>query len=144
MRHPFFPGPAAYPAGDTPASCAAIVGAFSEILDAHRRGVRPERAVFVKRTFENPQLSQAERDHLWALFEVPALAVLVDEEDVPAGFECEAHDGLHVSTRLADVLGLPGPAQALCNCGRHGPRLLAGAAPSPRAHVAQPAMLCRA
>jgi len=144
MRHPFFPGPAAYPAADTPTSCAAIVGAFAEILDAHRRGVRPQRAVFVMRAFENPQLRPEERDQLWDLFAVTVLTVLVDAEGVPAGFECEAQDGLHVSTRLAEALGLPEAGQTLCNCGRPGPRLMAGAATPRRAHAVQPPFLCRA
>jgi hypothetical protein len=93
-----------------------LCGAFHELEKAAAGGASARRAVFVMNRWDGAPITDAQRDRLWALFQVPAYAMLVDAKGDLVGFECEAQNGFHV----------PGKAAAdspLCECGRPG-RLL--------------------
>jgi hypothetical protein len=81
-------------------------------------GASAQRALFVMNRWDSPSLSNAQRDRLWMLFQVPAYAMLVDGAGGLVGFECEAQNGFHVP-------GKPAPDSPICECGRPGRRLQA-------------------
>jgi hypothetical protein len=143
IRHPLFPGLPIQPAAGASGKCIALIGDFAGLLEAHSRGVRPSRAIFVERGIEQAFLQSEERDLLWNLFAVPVLGVLVDSHGTTLGYECEAQDGLHVSAHFASSRGVAGLEQSLCNCGRTGPRILAEAS-EPHSLPPHLAVVCRA
>ena len=142
LRHPFFPDWAATPARLAKGSCAALSGTFQELKRAAEAGVRPSRMVFAMHYPNGPLLSGRERDALWDTFQVPAFALLLDGEGRLVGYECEAHDGLHIGSVCPSttdrqlifsdedtILGYRIPLDrftlesAPCDCGRPGQRL---------------------
>jgi hypothetical protein len=116
IRHPFYPKLFATPAAEAQGRLVALSGTFHELERAAAGGVTAERALFVTTRWNVATLSEAQRDRLWALFQVPVYAMLVDDEARLVGYECEAQNGFHI----------PGKVEAdspLCECGRAG-RLL--------------------
>jgi hypothetical protein len=118
VRHPFYPGLFATPAVEAHGSVVALSGAFHELERAAAAGASAQRALFVMNRWDSPSLSNAQRDRLWMLFQVPAYAMLVDGAGGLVGFECEAQNGFHVP-------GKPAPDSPICECGRPGRRLQA-------------------
>jgi hypothetical protein len=141
LRHPFFPDWAATPTRLAKGVCATLSGNYQELVRAAAAGVRPSRAVFVMHYPESQFLTDRERDTLWELFQIPAFALLLDGEGRLVGWECEAHDGLHIGMSCPEtadqqvilsedsVLGYRIPwdrftiESAPCECGRPGQRL---------------------
>jgi hypothetical protein len=142
LRHPFFPDWAAIPTRLAKGACSTLSGNYQELTRAASAGVRPSRAVFVMHYPESQFLTDRERDALWEIFQVPVFALLLDGEGRLVGYECEAHDGLHIGPSCPDrsdqqlifssedsVLGYRIPwdrflvESAPCECGRPGQRL---------------------
>jgi hypothetical protein len=119
IRHPFYPGLAATPARRGKGICNALAGAFLELTQAARNGIRVRRAVFVLLGEKSPFLTEAQRDELWRLFEVPVYALLLDRHGRVVGFECEA-TRLHwqKSHREFSVNGHAPVERSACPCGR--------------------------
>jgi hypothetical protein len=86
---------------------------------AARSGARVCRAVFVTYREEDGPPTDAERDSLWEMFQVPAFAMLLDGKGRVRAYECEAQSGLHISIRRA----IASAGTVVCECGRPGPKL---------------------
>jgi hypothetical protein len=76
-------------------------------------GASAQRALFVLNRWSGAPLTDAQRDRLWTLFQVPAYAMLIDGDGRLVGFECEAQNGFHVPGKAASD-------SPLCECGRSG------------------------
>ncbi|MBZ5618610.1 MAG: hypothetical protein LAQ69_07790 [Acidobacteriia bacterium] len=156
LRHPFFPDWAATPARLAGGECLALSGSYQELARAATAGLRPSRAVFVMHTPDSPFLGDRQRDALWEMFQVPVFALLLDGEGRLVGYECEAHEGLHIGASCPEgsaqqpifgtedsVLGYRIPwdrfvlESAPCECGRPGQRLVYSAE-----GVAKPMRVC--
>ncbi len=141
LRHPFFPDWAATPTRLAKGPCATLSGSFVELTSAATAGIRPSRAVFVMHSPASQFLTDRERDILWETFQVPVFALLLDGEGRLVGWECEAHEGLHIGSSCPEsvdealissedsVLGYKIPWDRFtiestpCQCGRPGQRL---------------------
>jgi hypothetical protein len=140
LRHPFFPDWPATPTRLAKGPCFVLSGSVPELLRVPH-SVRPSRAVFALHYPESHYVTLADRDALWEMFQVPVFALLLDGEGRLVGYECEAHDGLHIGATCPDtsdrqlissedsVLGYRIPwekfaiEQTPCECGRPGQRL---------------------
>lgn len=125
IRHPFFPGLPAIPAGSTRGSSLVLAGTVADLIAAARRGAIVRRAIYVLIRPGEPFLADAGRDRLWEAFGVPTFAVVLDAAGRPAAWECEAQSGLH---RAASALPLDLNYTARlelspCECGRPGERV---------------------
>jgi hypothetical protein len=130
-RHPLFPRVAPVRARKAQGTCTALAGTFAELAEAARAGVRVRRAVFTLHRGAAPFLGRLERDELWRLFQVPALALLLDGSGRVAGYECEAQSGLHLLRPPGlDAAGMV--VSVACECGRPGDRLVAASRIPPR------------
>jgi hypothetical protein len=155
LRHPFFPDWAATPTRLAKGSCITLSGSYRELSRVALAGVRPSRAVFVMHNPDSQFLSDRERDSLWEMFQVPVFALLLDGEGRLVGYECEAHDGLHIGSHCPassdqqldsedSVLGYRIPWDRFtieatpCECGRPGQRLRY--APE---RIAKPMQICK-
>lgn len=121
VQHPFYPRLITTPAAEAHGRVVALSGTFQELERAAAHGASAQRALFVTNRWNAAALTDAHRDRLWTLFQVPIYAMLVDGGGRLVGFECEAQNGFHV----------PGKAAAdspLCECGRPGRRLQTEAA----------------
>jgi hypothetical protein len=124
IRHPFYPAVKPAPAVDAEGLSAALAGTFAELAQAARAGVQVARAVFPLHSPASPFLSDEQRDALWAMFEVPVQAMLVDRRGSVIGYECELQEGYHVKEEFMGGLLLGRMESSLCECGRPGPRLM--------------------
>jgi len=93
------------------------------------RRVEPRRAVFVLQNEGDPLLSDAQRDELWELFQVPVYVLLLDANHRVCAYECEAHQGLHLPRDIGPHRAPAGLEASPCGCGRPGPRLRYSHAP---------------
>jgi hypothetical protein len=124
IRHPFYPALKPAPAADAKGASPALYGAVDELATAARDGARPVRAVFPLLGPATPFLDQFQRDMLWACFQVPIYALLVDGRENVVGYECEVQQGLHLRENYAATLLFGRVEFEPCECGRPGPRLL--------------------
>lgn len=115
LRHPFYPEIPATPAEDAKGSVLALSGTLNELEQAAQSGVTARRAVFVNHRWNQLLLSDAQRDHLWNLFQVPIYAILLDQWGALIAYECEAQNGLHMAAGVIE--------SAMCHCGRPGMRV---------------------
>jgi hypothetical protein len=71
---------------------------------------------------EQPRLTEACRDTLWAAFRVPVFEQVIGKSGELLAAECEAHDGLHLVAPFSH-----GEDESLddsvCPCGRKTPRI---------------------
>ena len=116
IQHPFYPKLFPTPAVEAQGRVIALSGTFQELEQAATAGASAQSALFVLNRRNDPLLTDAQRDRLWTLFQVPAYAMLIDSERRMVGFECEAQMGFHVS-------GKASPDSPLCECGRPGQML---------------------
>jgi len=123
IRHPFYPALKPASAVDAQATPSSLTGTFAELSRAAAAGVRVERAVFPQYSPANPFPSEGERDALWSMFEVPVMAMLVDQGGV-IGYECEMQEGFHLKEESAGGRLSGRLEHSLCECGRPGPRLM--------------------
>jgi hypothetical protein len=142
LQHPFFPDWKATPTRLAKGGvCTTLSGSYQELARAATTGVRPSRSVFAMHYPESQFLSDAQRDALWEMFQVPVFALLLDGEGRLVGYECEAHEGLHIGSSCPEtedrqlissedsVLGYRIPWDKFvlestpCECGRPGQRL---------------------
>jgi len=126
LRHPLYPALAPIPAAEATGLCRAITGTFQELAQARAAGARASQVVFPKQISGGPFLSPSERDILWELFEVPAYVLMLDDRGRVVAYECEAHSGLHLVSRLGETPFAAGIESSLCDCGRPGPRVILG------------------
>ena len=127
VRHPFFPALSITPAAEAKGRCTAISGTFRQLEKASLRGVRVQRAVFALNLKGAPFLSDAERDRLWQIFEVPVYGLLLNRKRKLLAYECEAQNGLHIAASASELQYSP------CDCGRPGSRIQKGPALAPLA-----------
>jgi hypothetical protein len=155
LRHPFFPDWKATPTRLAKGACTTLSGSYQELTRVAAAGVRPSRAVFAMHNPQSQFLTDRERDALWEIFQVPVFALLLDGEGRLVGYECEAHEGLHIGASCPEtsdqqqilsedsVLGyrIPWDRFALesmpCECGRPGQRLRYAAD-----RIAKPMQVC--
>ena len=124
VRHPLYPYVRATPAQSSWGQPMAVSGTFQELTFAALRCVRPRLAVYVFQNEDEPLLTDAQRDELWEKFRVPVYVLLLDRNRRVCGYECEAHQGLHLPAH-ASQRGISSPIEtAPCGCGRPGPRAL--------------------
>jgi hypothetical protein len=101
-----------------------------------------DRAAFVLTDFRSSLLDDATRTLLWDAFSVPLYELVLAEDGALLAFECEAHSGWHLASRvvLSEINGAiwysfrRGPLLATgltaqiedrpCDCGRTGRRIL--------------------
>ena len=68
-------------------------------------------------------VSEADRDALWDAYRVPAFEEVITADGRLVAWECEAHDGLHITAgALAGPLGAV--EDSACSCGIAGPRAI--------------------
>ena len=113
IRHPFYPRLFITPAVEAHGRVIALSGTFHELEQAAAAGASAQRALLVLNRWNGAALTDAQRDRLWTLFQVPAYAMLIDSDGRLVGFECEAQNGFHVPGEAA-------PDSPLCECGRPG------------------------
>lgn len=123
VRHPLYPSVRATPALISVGRPTAVSGTFQELVQAAMRRVEPRRAVFVLQHEGDPLLTGAQRDELWAKFEVPVYVLLLNARGKVCAYECEAHQGLHLPVGAVPRRMPPGIETTPCGCGRPGPRL---------------------
>jgi hypothetical protein len=124
IRHPLYPALKAAPAAEAEALSAALTGTYMELVRAASMGVRAARAVFPVQSLASPFLTEEQRETLWEMFEVPALAMLVDHHGSVIGHECELQEGFHLAEGSESGLLCGRVETSLCECGRPGSRLL--------------------
>jgi hypothetical protein len=124
IRHPYFPALKPTSARAVKGACPALYGTFDDLTRAANIGVRVSRAVFPIRRATTPFLTDAQRDALWQMFQVPIYALLLDGRADVVGYECEAQDGIHIREDYAAGLLFARVESKLCECGRPGPRLM--------------------
>jgi hypothetical protein len=124
IRHPFYPALKPAPAADAKELSSALTGTFAELEKASAAGVQVARAVFPLHSPASPFLTSEQRDALWAMFEVPVLAMLIDHRGSVIGYECELQEGFHLKEEFAGGLLFGRIESSLCECGRPGPRLM--------------------
>ena len=107
-----------------PSTSPALYGAFEDLSTASEMGLRVSRAVFPLRRQGSPFLTEAQRDALWQMFQVPVFALLLDARGHVVGYECETQEGMHLRDDYAAGLPLATVESSLCECGRPGPRLM--------------------
>ena len=103
LRHPFYPDWPATPARLAPAACTPLSSTCEELTRAGTAGVRPSHAVLALHYPDSRFLTPADRDALWDMFQVPLFALLLDGEGRLVGYECEVHDGLHITASCPDT-----------------------------------------
>jgi hypothetical protein len=125
IRHPFFPGLPAIPAGSARGRSLALAGTVEELMAAARRGVVVRRAIYVLIRPDEPFLADAHRDRLWEAFGVPAFALVLDAAGRPAAWECETQNGLHRAAAALppDFNHTVRLELSPCECGRPGERV---------------------
>jgi hypothetical protein len=102
----------------------AVSGTFHQLTQAAMRRVEPRRAVFVLQNVGEILLTDAQRDELWEEFQVPVYLLLLDAAGKVCAYECEAHQGLHLTHDATAPHRIPPATEvSLCGCGRPGPRL---------------------
>jgi hypothetical protein len=101
----------------------AISGTCQQLAQAARHSVEPRRAVFILQNPGDPLPTNAQRNELWAQFEVPIYVLLLDAGGKVCAYECEAHQGLHLPVGAVPHRIPPGIDTTPCGCGRPGPRL---------------------
>lgn len=98
----------------------AVAAPLEDLLRLARSGVKLQHAVIVLTRGAHSDLSEDDRDRLWAAFGVPVFEQCLGPYNELLAAECEAHDGLHIvggERRLAGETGL-------CGCGSSVPRML--------------------
>jgi hypothetical protein len=113
VRHPFYPRLLPTPAVEAHGRVIALSGTFQELEQAAAAGASAQSALLVLNRRNDAALTDAQRDRLWTLFQVPAYAMLMDGDGRLVAFECEAQNGYHVPGKAA-------PDAPLCECGRPG------------------------
>lgn len=105
------------------------------ILDG-RAPALPLRHSLTVFTSPGDELNPVDRELLWRAFAVPVFEQRLDGQGRLVAFECEAHDGLHL-TGTARVAALLTGRWERCACGKLGPKLsCATEAPSPETTMA--------
>lgn len=102
----------------------ALYGPVPDLEAAAGAGAHAARAIFPVLGLSRPFLDEARREELWAKFQVPIYALLVDGRGEVVGYECEAQDGIHLREDYAARLLTGHVESSLCECGRPGPRLM--------------------
>ena len=124
-RHPFFAGLRPIPAPAARGNCLALIGTYSELMEAAGWGVRVRRAIYVLHGPETPFLSEEQRESLWQRFEVPVYALLLGRRSRLTAWECEVQEGLHTHPRNCDLpRAIRRVESSPCECGRPGSRLI--------------------
>jgi len=124
IRHPFYPTLKPVPANGAGALASALSGTYAELIHASDAGVQVARAVFPTHNQANPFLTSGEREALWSIFEVPVMALLVDDRGAVIGYECELQEGYHFRDDAAGGLPEGRIESSPCECGRPGVRLM--------------------
>ncbi len=107
-------------------SLKVLAGTLPELLNLQAM-LRVEHAVIVFSGAPEGFVGQGERDLLWKAFQVPVFEQHFGADGELVGWECEAHDGLHLAKENA-ATEFPVSSRKIveteCDCGRSGPRLV--------------------
>jgi hypothetical protein len=100
---------------------AAVAGTLDQ-LTALERIPSLTHSIIVLRLPEQQRMSDADRESLWSVFRVPVFEQVVGKSGKLLAAECEAHDGLHITS---PDLPLDGESlnDSLCPCGRKTQRI---------------------
>jgi hypothetical protein len=112
----------------------SLAGSFEKLLAAGR-GLRLRNAVIVFTEASSPVLTEAQRDLLWRLFEVPVFEQVLAADGRLMATECEAHSGLHLVWGTSEAMLAGCITRVPCGCGLATPRLIHAPA-SPRVYAA--------
>ena len=103
----------------------AIAGTLAQLEAIAATDFSPTHALIVLGRWEDPRVTEADRELLWSRFGVPLFEQIIADDHKLLAAECEAHDGLHIESpdlppRNGEIL-----ETAPCECGRTTPRLVA-------------------
>jgi hypothetical protein len=140
MRHPLYPALKPAPAAEARSLSTALAGTYDELVRAASVGAQVARAVFPVHDPSDPFPSEDQREALWDMFKVPVLAMLVDNRGSVIGYECETQEGFHLNEEFAGDVSFGRVESSLCECGRHGRRLM----PAEDAFLPEPVSLASA
>ncbi len=101
----------------------AVLAGSLEKLRALPAEVEATHAVVIFTPEGSACASEPDRDALWEQFRVPVFEQVLAADGRLAAWECEAHDGLHLTE---GAHAAPGSAveSTTCGCGLAGPRIL--------------------
>jgi hypothetical protein len=102
---------------------AAVAGTLDQLSALTGEGIPSlTHSIIVLSRPEQRRMSEADRDALWSAFRVPVFEQVIGKSGKLLAAECEAHDGLHVTS---PDLPLNGESldDSLCPCGRKTPRI---------------------
>ena len=102
---------------------AAVAGTLEQLkVLARERIPSLTHSVIVLAHPEQRRMSDADRESLWWAFRVPVFEQVIGKSGKLLAAECEAHDGLHVTS--PDLpLNDESLDDSLCPCGRKSPRI---------------------
>jgi len=102
---------------------AAVAGTFEQLNALTCAGIPSlTHSVIILWRPEQPRLSDADREILWSAFRVPVFEQVIGKSGKLLAAECEAHDGLHVTSPNLPLHG-ESLDDSLCPCGRKTPRV---------------------
>ena len=118
----------------------AIAGTLEQLEAVAATAIPLSHAIVVIGKWEDPRVTEADRERLWMRFRVPVFEQIIAANGALLAAECEAHDGLHIEVDVSrsDWQGMALPHNEIdrspCVCGRKEPRLMAveDATPAPR------------
>jgi hypothetical protein len=99
----------------------AVAGSLEQLV-ALAGLATPTHAVIVLLRAGQQHPTEADRDRLWRSFRVPVFEQIVGQSGELLAAECEAHDGMHITSPRLRVTG-ERIERAPCACGRETPRL---------------------
>ncbi len=102
---------------------AAVAGTLEQMSALARDGISSlTHSVIILWQAQQQRLSDADRNGLWRAFRVPVFEQIIGKSGKLLAGECEAHDGLHVSSPALPLGGEP-VDESPCPCGRKTPRI---------------------
>ena len=102
---------------------AAVAGTLEQLNALARDGIPSlTHSIIILWQPEQQRMTDADREGLWWAFRVPVFEQVIGKSGKLLAAECEAHDGLHVTS---PALSLHGESldDSLCPCGRKTPRI---------------------
>ncbi len=108
---------------------ATIAGHFTTILNL-AGSAQPTHSVVIFTAEGQPCLAEENRDALWKVYQLPVFEQVIAACGRLTAWECEAHDGLHLTDGAHVAPGCSVDTE-VCHCGAAAPRAInAGIAPS--------------
>jgi hypothetical protein len=100
---------------------AAVAGTLEQLTALAREGIPSlTHALIVLWRPDQQRLRDADREILWSAFRVPVFEQVIGKSGKLLAAECEAHDGLHISSTSFHGESVD---DSPCPCGRKTPRI---------------------